>query len=85
MEPGIPGLHLGVTNGAHGGVNGFAAGLFTFFSNPKDAETLVRYAKSNLPEAAARSVAKAVDEIDFRAEFKERLVPQLKARMPEVR
>ena len=67
------------------GVNGFAAGLFTFFSNPKDAETLERYAKANLPEAAARSVAKAVDEIDFRAEFKERLVPQLKARMPEVR
>lgn len=61
------------------GVNGFAAGLFTYFSDPKDAETLERYAKAKLPPSAARSVAKAIDEIGFRAEFKERLVPQLKA------
>jgi hypothetical protein len=61
------------------GVDGYAAGLFTFFSNPNDAETLERYAKANLPLSAARPVAKAVDEIGFRAEFKERLVPQLKA------
>jgi aminopeptidase N len=67
------------------GVNGFAAGLFTFFSNPKDAETLERYAKGNLPQSAARSVAKAVDEIGFRAEFKERLVPQLQAWMEAAR
>ena len=63
------------------GVNGFAAGLFNFFSNPKDAETLERYAKANLPPSAVRSVAKAIDEIGFRAEFRQRLVPQLKARM----
>jgi aminopeptidase N len=61
------------------GVDGFAAGLFTFFSDPKDAETLERYAKANLPPSAARSVAKAIDEIGFRAEFKKRLVPELKA------
>jgi len=61
------------------GVNGFAAGLFTFFSNPKDAEALERYAKANLPPSASRSVAKAIDEIGFRAEFKQRLVPELKA------
>ncbi|MGI8889667.1 MAG: M1 family metallopeptidase [Chthoniobacterales bacterium] len=60
------------------GINGFAAGLFTFYSEPKDAERLDRYAKSNLPPAAARSVAKAVDEIGFRGELKQRLVPQLK-------
>jgi aminopeptidase N len=60
------------------GIDGFTAGLFTFFSDPKDAETLERYAKTDLPSSAARSVAKAVDEIGFRAEFKERLIPQLK-------
>ncbi len=59
------------------GVNDFAAGLFTFFSDPKDAEALERYAKTNLPKSSARSVAMAVDEIGFRAELKERLVPQL--------
>ncbi len=61
------------------GVNSYAAGLFTFFSNPKDAATLERYAKTNLPPSSAPSVAKAVDEIGFRAEFKQRLVPQLNA------
>ncbi|MEO5717125.1 MAG: M1 family metallopeptidase, partial [Chthoniobacterales bacterium] len=63
------------------GVNDFAAGLFTFFSDPKDAETLERYAKTSLPPSAAPSVAKAVDEIGFRAEFKQRLVPQLNSWM----
>ncbi len=65
------------------GINGFAAGLFTFFSAPKDAETLERYAKANLPAAAGRAVAKAVDEIGFRAELKQRLVPQLEAWMEQ--
>jgi aminopeptidase N len=59
------------------GMNGFAPGLFTFFSEPKDAETLQAYAKSNLPPSATDAVAKAVDEIHFRAEFKERLSPEL--------
>jgi len=61
------------------GVNGFAAGLFPFFSALKDAEMLERYAKTNLPEQARKAVAKAIDEIGFRAEFKQRLVPQLNA------
>ena len=65
------------------GINSFAAGLFTFFSEPKDAETLEKYARANLPEAAGKSVAKAVDEIGFRAEFKQRLVPQLDAWMEQ--
>jgi len=61
------------------GVNGFAAGLFPFFSALKEAERLERYAKTNLPAAAGKAVAKAVDEIGFRSEFKQRLVPQLEA------
>ena len=60
-------------------INNFAAGLFPFFSGPNDAETLERYAKENLPSSASRSVAKAVDEIGFRAELKGRLVSELKA------
>jgi hypothetical protein len=65
------------------GINSFAAGLFNFYSDPKDAEVLETYAKANLPPAAAESVAKAVDEIGFRAEFKKRLVPQLKSWMEQ--
>ena len=61
------------------GVNTYTAGLFTFFSEPKDAETLERYAKTNLPPASGPSVAEAVDEIGFRAELKQRLIPQIKA------
>ena len=60
------------------GINGYAAGLFNFFSAAKDAEALESYAKSSLPKSAAKSVEKAVDEIGFREEFKQRLVPQLK-------
>ncbi|MGH8094050.1 MAG: M1 family metallopeptidase [Chthoniobacterales bacterium] len=58
-------------------VNTFVPGLFTFFSEPKDADTLEKYASNNLPESAGKAVAKAVDEIGFRAEFKKRLLPQL--------
>lgn len=61
------------------GINGFAAGLFMSSSSPADARALESYAKANLPASAARAVAKAVDEIGFRAEFKARVVPQLKA------
>jgi aminopeptidase N len=63
------------------GINEFAAGLFTYFSTPKDAETLERYAKANLPAGAGKAVAVATDEIGFRAEFKQRLLPQLSAWM----
>ncbi|MBA3544007.1 MAG: M1 family metallopeptidase [Chthoniobacterales bacterium] len=65
------------------GINDFAAGLFTFFSTPQDAVTLEKYAKTELPAAAGNSVAKAVDEIGFRTEFKERLAPQLKSWMEQ--
>ncbi len=60
------------------GINSFTAGLFNFYSDPKEAETLETYAKSNLPKSADKAVAKAVDEIGFRAELKQRLLPELK-------
>ncbi|MDQ3117821.1 MAG: M1 family metallopeptidase [Verrucomicrobiota bacterium] len=59
------------------GVHAFAARLFTFFSDPKDALALERYAKVNLSQSSAPAVAQAIAEIGFRAELKERLVPQL--------
>ena len=59
------------------GINSYAPSLFTFFSERKRVEELKDYAKSNLPSASAKEVAKAVDEVEFRAEFKQRLIPQL--------
>jgi hypothetical protein len=40
---------------------------------------LKTYAKTNLPLASAPEVAKAVDEIQFRAKFKKRLATELDA------
>jgi aminopeptidase N len=59
------------------GANTFAPGLFVFFSEKSRADELNAYAKSNMPATSAKEVAKAVDEVAFRAEFKQRLVPQL--------
>jgi len=61
------------------GANTFAPGLFVFFSEKSRADELKTYAKSNLPATSAKEVAKAVDEVEFRAEFKKRTVPQLTA------
>ena len=61
------------------GINSFVPGLFNSFSRAGDAETLAHYAKANLPPSAAPAVAKTVDEIEFRAEFKKRLMPELKS------
>jgi aminopeptidase N len=60
-------------------VNSYAPGLFTFFSDSARIPELERYAKSDLPPTAAKSVAKAVDEVGFRAEFKSRMLPQIAA------
>ncbi len=60
------------------GINSFSAGLFNFSSDPKEADVLEAYAKKNLPKSADKAVAKAVDEIHFRADLKQRLVPELK-------
>ncbi|MEP6956438.1 MAG: ERAP1-like C-terminal domain-containing protein, partial [Chthoniobacterales bacterium] len=54
----------------------YAPSLFTFFSDPARIAELQAYAKADLPPAAAKAVAKATDEITFRAEFKKRLIEQ---------
>jgi len=59
------------------GANRYAASLFTFFSEDSRADELKSYAKANLPPASVPDVAKVVDEVQFRAEFKKRLAPQL--------
>jgi aminopeptidase N len=59
------------------GANSFTPSLFVFFSEKSRADELKAYAASNLPATSAKEVAKAVDEVEFRAEFKKRLVPQL--------
>src|SRR5438552_4398045 len=58
------------------GVNRYAPSLLTFFSDESRADELRSYAKNNLPPASAPDVAKVVDEIHFRAEFKKRLASQ---------
>ena len=60
-------------------VNSYAPNLFTFFSDAARLSELESYAKSDLPPAAAKAVAKAVDEVGFRAEFKQRLATQMAA------
>lgn len=59
--------------------NSYAPGLFTFFSDSARIRELQLYAKSDLPPTAAKSVAKAIDEVGFRAEFKARLATQIGA------
>jgi hypothetical protein len=59
------------------GINRYAPSLFTFFTDDSRVVELKTYAKTNLPTASAPEVAKAVDEIQFRSEFKKRLATQL--------
>ena len=61
------------------GANRYAPSLFTFFSEDSRATELKTYAHTNLPAESAPEVAKAVDEIQFRSEFKARLAGQLSA------
>ena len=61
------------------GANRYAPSLFTFFSEDSRANELKAYGKTNLPAESATEVAKAVDEIQFRLEFKKRLAGQLSA------
>jgi hypothetical protein len=61
------------------GANRYGPSLFTFFSDDSRADELRDYAKKNLPQATAPEVAKAIDEIQFRAEFRDRLASQLPA------
>jgi aminopeptidase N len=59
------------------GTNRYVPSLFTFFSDEPRANELKTYAKSNLSPASATEVAKVVDEVQFRSEFKKRLVTHL--------
>ena len=59
------------------GANRYAPSLFTFFSDGSRADELKNYAAKSLAPASAPEVAKVVDEIQFRAEFRDRLVSQL--------
>jgi hypothetical protein len=61
------------------GANRYAPSLFTFFSDDSRADELRHYAKKNLPQTTAPEVAKVVDEIQFRSEFRDRLASQLPA------
>jgi hypothetical protein len=61
------------------GANSYAPGLFTFFSEPARIADLRRFAQSNLSASSAKQVALAVDEIEFRAEFRNRLGAQISA------
>jgi len=59
------------------GANNYTPGLFTFFSDPARIAELEKFAKTNLPPAAAKDVAKAVDEIGFRGDVKLRVTNQI--------
>jgi aminopeptidase N len=59
------------------GANSYAPGLFNFFSDATRIAELERYAKSDLPATAAKDVAKAIDEVGFRAEMKSSLAGQI--------
>jgi aminopeptidase N len=59
------------------GANSYVPGLFTFFSDKARIAELERYAKSDLPATAAKDVAKAIDEVGFRAETKSSLAAQI--------
>jgi aminopeptidase N len=61
------------------GANHYAPSLFVFFSDQARADELKTYAKTHLPPASAKEVAKVVDEVQFRAEFKRRLASQIAA------
>ena len=61
------------------GLNRYAPACSRFSLMTRGVEELKTYAKNNLPPESAPEVAKAVDEIQFRAEFKRRLTSQLNA------
>ena len=60
-------------------INSFVPGLVMFSSSAKDAENLQKFAQTDLPRTNRKDVAKAVDQIEFRADLKERLRPQLES------
>jgi aminopeptidase N len=61
------------------GANRYPPSLFNFFSEDSRAMELENYARTGLPPESASEVAKAVDEVQFRSEFKKRFIVQLSA------
>ena len=59
------------------GSDSYAPSLFRFFSDRSRAEELKVYAKTNLPVTSAKDVEKAVDEVEFRADFRKRVIAQI--------
>ncbi|HEX4631671.1 MAG TPA: M1 family metallopeptidase [Chthoniobacterales bacterium] len=57
--------------------NSYAPSFFNLFSDAARIAELERYAKSDLSPAAAKDVAKAIDELGFRAQLKLRLLTQI--------
>ena len=63
-------------------VNSYAPSFFTFFSDASRTTELKAYAKTNLPASSSHEVAKAIDELEFRTEFKKRISSQLDTALP---
>ena len=59
------------------GANSYAPGLFTLFSDIRPNRGAGAYAKSDLTASAAKDVAKAIDEVGFRADMKLRVTGEM--------
>jgi aminopeptidase N len=59
--------------------NHYVPGIFEGFDDAAHADELEAFARQNLPPLANSAVAKAADNIRFRAEFKARALPQIDA------
>ena len=57
--------------------NSYLPDLFTFFFDPARIEELKTFAKKNLSEASRKPVETASDEIQFRSDFRKRLIEQI--------
>jgi aminopeptidase N len=57
--------------------NSYLPSLFTFFFDPARIEEVKAFAKKNLSEASRKPVEIASDEIQFRADFRKRLIDQV--------
>ncbi len=61
------------------GANDYVPAIFRAFLDAARADELEMFAKKNLPPAAGPAVAKAADEIRFKADLKKRVVPGIDA------
>jgi hypothetical protein len=57
--------------------NSYLPSLFSFFFDSARIEELKAFAKENLSEASRKPVEIASDEIQFRADFRKRLIEQI--------